>query len=147
MLKSWLLPAVLVIAALAGCGRGGNLESEEAVRTAIEKYLASRPNLNMPSMDMQVAGIRFKGQEAEANVVFHAKNDAKATMSMRYTLRRDGNSWKVEPQAAGSLETGHGMIPQEGGAGAGELPSGHPSVGGQSEIPPGHPPIERPKQP
>ena len=145
MRKRWL-PGVLVIAALAGCGRGGIIESEEAVRSAIEKYLASRPNLNMPSMDMQVAGIRFKGQEAEANVVFHAKNDAKATMSMRYTLRRDGNSWKVAPQAAGSLETGHGMIPQDGG-GEGELPSGHPPVSGQSEMPPGHPPTERPTQP
>ena len=140
------LPLILALAALVGCSRSSNLESEAAVRQAIEKYLASRPNLSMQSMDMQVSGIRFRGQEADADVVFTAKNDVKATMSMRYTLRREGGAWQVAPQAAGSLETGHGMIPQ--GGGSSELPGGHPPVGAPaSELPPGHPPVQQPKQP
>jgi hypothetical protein len=145
MLSRRLLTALLALAALAACHRGSNLESEAAVKQAIDHYLSSRPNLNVQSMDMQVSGIRFRGQEAEADVVFRARHDAQATITMKYTLRREGDSWRVTPQAAGSLETGHGMLPP-GESGSGELPSGHPPVGGQSELPPGHPPVQ-PKHP
>ena len=95
MRKNWLLPAALAAVALAGCTRGGNLQTEEAVKQAIDKYLASRPNVNMGSMSATVTGVRFQGEEAEAAVRFQAKNDAKASMSMRYKLRRDGRQFVV----------------------------------------------------
>ena len=140
------LPLAMAIGLLLGpaCSRGPAIESEAAVRQALERYLASRPNLNMQGMEMQVSAIKFRNQKAEADVTFRAKNDAKATMSMRYTLRRQGRKWEVEPQASGS---GHGsMMPPAGTSRPADLPSGHPPTGSRPsqtpELPAGHPPVK-----
>jgi len=116
---------VAVAAALLGCGRAP-VETEAAVRQALDRYLASRPNLNMASMEMEVGGLTFREGRAEANVTFRAKGDNKAVMSVRYSLRRQGRGWEVEPQSAAH----GGMTPPE------------PST--PAELPPGHPPVKRP---
>ena len=114
-----ILAALALLASLA-CSRP-NRDSEEALKQALERYLASRPNLNMQSMDMDLSGIKFRQQNAEVDVTFRSKGDAKAVMSMHYTLRRQGNGWEVEPQSAAH----GGMIPAPSTA---ELPPGHPTV-------------------
>jgi hypothetical protein len=101
------------------CSLGPKLETEAAVRQALERYLASRPNLNMQAMDLDIAGIQFRGQQAHVDVVFRAKGGGDqpgGTMSMRYTLNRREDRWEVEPQTAG-----HGGAPAE-------MPPGHPPV-------------------
>src|SRR3989442_13521594 len=85
----------LVLLFTAACSSRSNLETEAAVRQALERYLASRPNLNMQGMDMDLSGIKFRNQSAEADVTFRAKGDAKAAMSIHYTLKRQGNGWEV----------------------------------------------------
>jgi len=115
--------ALLALAAgLLGCHRAG-IETEPAVRQALQRYLASRPNLNMSSMDLEVTGLKFRQRTAEADVTFRAKGDTKAVMSIRYTLRRQGNAWEVEPQSAA-----HGGMTPPVGSPAPELPAGHPPV-------------------
>ena len=119
--------AILTGAWLAGpaCGRRTATDSEAAVRQALERYLASRPNLKPGGMDMQVTGILFRGQEAEADVTFRAKDNAQATMSIKYMLKRGEAGWEVGAPAAG-----HG----------GSLTSGPPAA----DLPPGHPPVKQP---
>lgn len=96
-----LLVAMLVAAAGAACRRGSQAETGTAVRQAIERYLASRPNLNPAGMNLEVTGVQFRGATAQANVTLRAKTDAQASMSIEYTLRRKGAGWEVEaPPAA-----------------------------------------------
>ena len=137
-MKKHLVLAMAVLAAFAACSR--RADNEGAVRRALEQYFASRPNLNMQSMDMEVRTIKLREETAEAEVLFRAKSDAKATMSMHYTLQRRGGRWEVQPQVPGS---GHGgTIPGLGGAG--DLPGGHPPTGSSQppELPSGHPPVK-----
>lgn len=125
--------ALLVAGALVllpACSRGGKIETEAAVRQALERYLASRPNLNMQGMDLQIAGIQFRGQQAQVDVVFKAKAGGEkpgGSMSMRYTLNRRGDRWEVEPQSSA-----HGGATPPAGSGA------------PAEMPPGHPPVKKP---
>ena len=123
-MKISLALVALVLALNLSCSR--KALSDVAVRQGIERYLSSRPNLNMRGMDMQVTGVKVRGDQAEAEVTFRAKNDAKATMSMHYSLRRRGQTWEVEPQNGGH----GGMAPPAESAGPGtpELPPGHPRV-------------------
>jgi hypothetical protein len=119
----WLAPlAAVALAVLPACSRGPKLESETAVRQALDRYLASRPNLNMPGMETQITGIQFRGEQAHVDVVFRAKSggeSAGGSMTMRYTLNRKGDRWEVEPQSGAH----GGMTPPPG-----EMPPGHPPV-------------------
>src|SRR5262249_26393411 len=119
-----LLCLLLVVASCTSRPPG----NETAIRHAIERYLASRPNLNMSGMDMQVGGIRIRENTADADVTFRSKTDAQASMSMHYTLHRRNGAWEVEPQSGG-----HGGLPPAGHTGAFGSPS--------PEMPPGHPPV------
>jgi len=113
----WLAGAVLAAVAAASCCRPA--DTETAVRQAIERYLATRPNLNMQGMSLEISRVQLRADEAEAGVTFRAKGDAKAIMSMHYTLKRQGGQWEVQPSAT---ENPHGA------AGGAELPAGHPPV-------------------
>lgn len=128
--------ALLTIAlALAGCRR--DIENKEAVRQAVIDYLSTRSNLNIGSMNVDVTSVSFKQNEAEAVVAFAPKGPGSAGqgMSMRYTLEKKGNRWAVKSRAD-SGQSPHGGAAPPGampGAGApkGELPPGHPTVGGK----------------
>ena len=137
-MKQLLLPC-LVLALAGGVACNRRPQSEVAVRQAVERYLASRPNLNMQGMDLTVTSVKVRDEKAEAEVTFRAKSDSKATMSMHYSLRRRGGKWDVEPQSGGH---GASMPPMQGSS---ELPSGHPPVGSSTptELPPGHPPVKK----
>lgn len=141
MKKNAALLALLALLAIPACDR--QAKSETAVRQAIERYLAARPNLNLQGMELQVSNVRFQGERAEADVMFRAKSDGKAALSMHYNLRREGGGWRVTPQSSG-----HGMMPPEAGESMPELPGGHLPVGSSSppspapELPPGHPPVK-----
>ena len=113
-----ILP-ILIALALVACNR--RAQNETAVREAIERYLTSRPNLNMQSMNLRVRSIQVRDEKADAEVTFSARNDAAASMSMHYKLRRRGGTWEVEPQSGAH----GGMTPP---AGSSELPPGHPPV-------------------
>lgn len=115
MKKTSLLLLSLVLLA-AACGRGGaaKLESNEAVEAAIRTYLSQRHDLAMEKMVIEVQHVEFKGETAEADVVFRVQG-GEGAMPFHYTLRREGDHWVVERGA------GRGM-------GAGPMPPGHPPV-------------------
>ncbi len=124
--------AVLLLASLAfGCTRAPKVESKEAVQEALRQYWKTRQDLALDKMDIEVSQVKFSEGAAEAEVSFRAKGSSGPPMKMRYTLRRSAEGWKVDKGASSGVAT----PPATGGAG--ELPSGHPSVGGTPA--PAHP--------
>ncbi len=92
-------------------------------------------------MQLEVTSVIFRDNEAEATVSFVPKGAAPSQgMSMKYTLVREGDSWKVKQkaEATNSPHSGGAVSnPHEGGMGT--LPP--PAGGGGAELPPGHPPM------
>lgn len=143
----------LVLACFAACSSGESGETAR-VRQAVERYLSARTDLSLSSMRVVVDEVTVEGDRANAAVTIVARNDPKAKMAMNYRLRKTADGWEVEPpqgQEAGA-HSGGAMAPSpspQPDAG-GDLPPGHPPVGGQqsggeesaSELPPGHPPIK-----
>ena len=86
----------------------------------------------MSSMDLEVGDMSFKADEAEATVSFRPKGSQASPMTMKYSLVREGNGWKVKPKpAAAPGENPHGvMAPPQGGA---TMPPGHPPVEGSKK--------------
>jgi hypothetical protein len=113
----------------AGCG--ADLNTTESVRRGIIQHLENRESLDldMKSMDVEVASVTFRGNEADATVAFKARGSQASLMQMRYTLERKGNQWQVKSK---------GNVP--GGAEAN--PHGTPSAPEGGQLPPGHPPVE-----
>jgi hypothetical protein len=147
----FLLAASWSVLLFTACSRRP-AESEGAVKQAIERYLAGRSNLNMQGMSIDVGAMRFHDDKAEADVVFRARSDSKAMMSMHYTLRQNGASWEVVPQSgshAGATPpsgagSGDGAASQGASPRSDDLPPGHPSTGASpnsEQLPPGHPPL------
>jgi hypothetical protein len=112
--------AALVL--LTACSR--RIDTSEAVRQGVLDYLATRSNLNMSAMNVEVATVSFRKDEADATVSFTAKGPPGAKgMSIRYTLTRKGDKWVVKDKAESGANP-HGA----GGPAEGALPSGHPTM-------------------
>ena len=120
---------LLLALILAGCQRGGP-QTREAVRAGIVEHLTSKAGLDVSSMDVEIASVSFRDNEADALVSFSPKGstDAAAGMQMKYTLASQGGKWVVK----GKAESGgaHSAAPAQPG-GATALPPGHPPLGGQ----------------
>ena len=130
--RSCLLLAVTIL--LASCAKPASSDAD--IRKALEEHLASRPGLASAEIVMDVKKVEVNGDKADADVVFHSRNDANAQMNFHYQLHREGNQWKVEQGrpagAAGGSPTPHpgGALPGEAPAGSPQpLPEGHPQVG------------------
>lgn len=119
----WAGIAVILTALLAvGCGGGAN--TAEAVRQAILDHLASRPDLDLKGIQVDVASVSFRADEAEALVSFRPRSGPGDAFQMRYTLERKGGRWVVKSKSqAGGMP--HGAT--------GGLPPGHPDIGGSAE--------------
>ena len=149
----------LCIALLSGCKK--DIKNDDAVRQGIMNYLSKRPDLL--SMDVNVASVAYRQDEATATVKFQAKgnNSPGASMTMQYVLERKGDQWNVKGRA-GDNEHGANGLPQEAPA-AGSIgampntampnttmPPGHPTVDSGAPagaLPPGHPPVSSDKKP
>ena len=137
------LALLLLVLALAGCGR--DIRNEQAVRQAVIDYLSSRPGLNISSMNVDLASVIFRKDEADATVSVSPKgSSASAGMTIRYTLELKGNRWVVKPRAnAGSNP--HGAPDANPNGSTNANPHGSAAVapdgGSPGAIPPGHPPI------
>jgi hypothetical protein len=84
------------------------MESKADVERAIQQYMSTRPGLTSTAMSMEVKQVTFRGEQAEAEVVFRSKDNPQASMSMRYVLKRaGGNTWSVDRDKSRSLSAGH----------------------------------------
>jgi hypothetical protein len=126
---------VILIALMAllstGCGRIG--DQTAAVKKAIETHLASRSDLAISQMTMDVKDVKVDGDEAGADVVFRVTNSPEMQMGYHYDLRREGGTWKVVDGRPSATDSKH--------------PTGDADPNGMepNALPPGHPPLESPQ--
>ncbi len=114
---------VLIALALLAAACGGSANTPEAVRRAILDHLASRPDLDLKGIQVDVASVSFRADEADALVTFRPRSGEGDAFQMRYTLERKAGRWVVKSKAqAGGMPHGAG----------GGLPPGHPDLGGSS---------------
>ena len=121
-----VLPLLLIVA-LAGCHR--DIRNEQAVRQGVIDYLASRSNLNIGAMNVEVASVIYRQNEADATVSFSPKGGGPGgSMTMRYTLELKGGKWIVKGRADSGQNPHGGGMPATGASPMGEMPPGHPAV-------------------
>ncbi|MGA2214667.1 MAG: hypothetical protein ABSH31_15430 [Bryobacteraceae bacterium] len=136
---------------LLGCGCNKDPQNQDAVRQGVMSYLAKRSDLL--AMDVSLASVSFRQDEATAQVHFQAKgnNSPAAGMTIQYVLERKDGQWVVKGRTgpgAGHGASGPGVnsVPRRGalpGAldGMPALPPGHPGAAGSQALPPGHPSV------
>lgn len=118
------LLAVAATLALVGCAK--NIQTKEAVQTALTEHLNKVSGLNMSQMKMEIGSVSFREKEADVAVSFVPNGmDPSQGMQMVYTLERKGDTWAVKGKRGGMHD------------------NAKPPA---SELPPaGHPPVEAPK--
>lgn len=137
-----LTVACVAVLLMGACTQ--NIQNEEAVRQGVISHLAGVSGLDLTSMDVEIASVVFRGDEADAVVSFQIKGSTEpgSGMQMTYTLERQGSRWVVKGRAdSGGAAQGGGAMGSEPAEGS--LPAGHPPMGEaapESGMPPGHPP-------
>jgi hypothetical protein len=128
--------ATLGIVFLGGCAK--DVHSQDAVRQGVMSYLAKRSDLL--AMDVTVASIGFRQDEATAEVHFQAKGNSSpaAGMSMQYVLERKGGQWVVKGRTGSGASHGASGPAVNSVPGQGTLPG---SLDGMPALPPGHPSV------
>jgi hypothetical protein len=103
-----MLGLILLLGTLgAGCGRTGS--DTDAIRSAINAHLAARGNLNVGAFDMEIQKVDVQGEDATADVAFHAKGGP-GVMQLTYNLKKTGANWAVvESNPVGSNFTHPGL--------------------------------------
>ncbi len=140
LLKTAITILLCAISAFAA-GCSDSEDSEAAIAAAIDSHLGLRTDLGAGRMRVELAQVKFQGDEATAAVTITARDDPNASMQMMYRLTRTADGWEVQDPRGeeGAAES----RPRRNGAAG--LPAGHPPVEGQpestGELPPGHPPV------
>ncbi|MEZ5352767.1 MAG: hypothetical protein R2762_09045 [Bryobacteraceae bacterium] len=124
----------LTLLTLLGCG--SDINNKEAIRQGVVDHLGARKglDLDMSAMEVDVASVTFRGNEADADVSFRARGSQQSMMQMKYTLERDGSRWKVKAKKDSGAGHGAGAANPHGGAMPGAAPQG--------ALPQGHPPMD-----
>jgi hypothetical protein len=151
--------AAVSIAGLAGCSNR-NADSLEAVKQGVIRDLSKSNNINVGAMDVNVVSVSFRDKEADAVVSFAPKGGSAAQgLTMSYTMERQGSDWHIKARAQSDLQKHAAQAPPLGGAmGGGQMPAGHPAMGGAAatgghetapngtggptQLPAGHPPLD-----
>ena len=139
---------VLAVLGVFSVGCKKETDNSEAVKQGVMRYLAKRNDLG--AMEVSVASVQFRGNEADAKVHFQAKNNTSpaASMEMVYAMERKGDAWVVKGRSgagAGSNPHGGGALPSSPPEGS-AMPPGHPSVA-PNAVSPSHGMPELPERP
>ena len=130
MKQTLIVCILLAVVSLGGCRK--NIQTDDAVRQGILSYLSQNKNLSLNAMDIEVKQVTFRGQEADAVVVFKPKGgDPSSGMSMHYTLERQNGGWVVKKKADSGAHGATKAAPMS------QIPLPTPS----GAMPPGHPPM------
>jgi hypothetical protein len=118
--------ALLLALLLAGCNRAAP-QTQDAVRQGVIEHLTAKSGLDLSSMDIEIASVSFRGNDADALVSFRPKgsSDPASGMQMKYTLQAKGGKWIVTGRPEGGGSPHGGAAPQDGTSG---LPAGHPPI-------------------
>ena len=90
------------------------------------EHLTKKAGLDVNSMDIEIASVTFRKDEADAVVSFKPKgsNDPATGMKMNYTLERKGDQWVVKGRSG--MGAGMGDKNPHGGGMPSGMPSGMP---------------------
>lgn len=125
--RAWVL--VVATCLLIGCNTRRTENSTEPIRKAIEERLAGRQGLANDQIVMEMKDVQVQGDTAEAEVIFHSRNDPRARMAFHYQLKKSGGAWQVEDGRPSSENSPHpGSEAGQGSGGTQELPPGHPPI-------------------
>ncbi|MGH9774116.1 MAG: hypothetical protein ACRD50_04115 [Candidatus Acidiferrales bacterium] len=102
----------------------------QAVRAAVDAYLATKSSLIRNAMDFNVVGFSNTGNQGEAQVEFRAKTGG-GSFQITYELARQGKGWVV----TGSKGMGLGAHPGAEQPPASALPPAHPAANPPSSNP------------
>ena len=92
-----LLALCLLLTVVTGCSRQAPVNDRADIEKAIQDYVNSRPILSPTAMSMEIQQVTFQGDQAEATVLFHGREDLQSSVSLRYVLKRTGSrTWLVE---------------------------------------------------
>jgi hypothetical protein len=105
-MKATLALYLLALVCLASCAKP---DSKDAVRKAVEAYLAQRKDISLGGMDLEIGEVKFQGETATAEVKFRSKQPSGMAVTVHYNLRRHGGQWNVE-SAASSGGSPHGRV-------------------------------------
>ena len=93
-----LLALCLLLTVVNSCSRPAPVNDRAEVEKAIQDYVNSRPILSPSAMSIEVEQVSFQGDQAEATVLFHGRDEVQSSVALRYVLRRTGSrTWVVEP--------------------------------------------------
>ena len=112
-------------------------------------YLATK-GMTASAMDINVAGVKYNGDTADATVTFAAKGSGAGQMTIQYHMALKDGKWKVVGrQDAGQHGAGQAMPgAMPGGAPGGANPHGMmaaPGAGGKMPAPEDLPPAGKKK--
>ena len=121
----------------------------DPIQKAVYTYLQDVRQLNLSKMDVAVTDQKIEGDKATCDVTFTVKGGGMTPMEYTYDLVQESGAWKVTSSKSKSGAHGGGMPP-----GTGEMPPGHPAMGGEGApsgmpahgdttgLPAGHPPVD-----
>lgn len=143
------LTLLATVVFLSACS--DRLQTKEKVQEAVVERLQTHSGLDMKALDVTTTDVAFEKNTATATVAFHPKGDTSVNggMTMKYSLEERDGKWVVTGVNNSSGSSLHPPVQPGtiGGAGAGQLPAGHPSIpssaapGATGQLPPGHPSI------
>jgi len=117
---------------LAACNSGKN-QSNDAVRQGVLDYL-QKGGYNVSGMDVTIAKVQYKDDQADAQVNIGVKGSGQTAMSMGYHLERKGDQWAV----VGKSDSGqHGALAPPAGGGGAENPHAGGAPGAPGAAPGG----------
>jgi len=110
---------------LVACGNG--MKSKEKVQAAIMDRIQNKTGLDLKGLDVTTTSVSFEKNMAYATVAFHPKGDTSVNhgMEMKYTLEQRGGQWQVV-----NVSDPHANPARSPSGVGGQLPPGHPSLGG-----------------
>lgn len=121
--------------------------SSDPVQAAVITYLTEVRGLDLSKMDLALKNQKVEGDKATCDATFTVKGSPDMPpMEYSYELAKEAGAWKVT--ASKSKGAAHAGTPAPGG----EMPSGHPAMGGDAgamsghgttapAMPPGHPAV------
>lgn len=108
-MRAILLPLMGLGLILSGCNRSQGVQSKAAIQTAIEQHLQKQSNVMLNNMNVEVQGVKFEGDRANATVNFRSKQAPDIVVARQYVLKKVGEQWQVESSSSpGGMGSPHG---------------------------------------
>jgi hypothetical protein len=133
--------AVVAVLALCLCGCGNGLQTKDAVKSGVIKGVAKR-GVNVDAMDVDISNVTFRGDQADATVVFIPKGGRPETgLTMHYTLQRHDQDWVIVGRGQMDLKAHTGVAGDAAPQSVPQRMSPSPIPDLPPALPAGHPPV------